>query len=379
MPSEIPSIADVKDLQGKYVLVRAPFNVPVQNGVVANAFRLKQSLATINFLREQKARIILISHIGRKEDETLAPVYAALQEYFPLSFSSQIVGETTRLLRDALQDGEVLLLENLRQDEREVDNDSNFAHELALLADIYVNDDFAASHRAHASLEAICAFLPSYVGLGFLKEYTELSRAMSPKHPALFILGGAKFETKMPLVLKYLDIYDDIFIGGALANDLFKAKGYDVGKSLVSDANFESSPLLAHPKIKLPVDVVAVKDGVKRITTPDAVAKDEAILDVGPESIAELQNTILRSETILWNGPMGNYENGYQEGTLACAQAVAAAHSYTVVGGGDTVAAIELLNLNDQYGFLSTAGGAMLTFLELGTLPALDALKRSGQ
>ena len=374
----IPSIADANlDLEGTYVLVRSPLNVPVEGGKVANAFRLKQALQTIEFLREKKARVILISHIGREAHETLAPVFEALREYIPLSFCPQVTGEQPTSLRNSMHNGDVLLLENLRQDTRETENEITLAQELAALADVYVNDDFAASHRAHASLSAICALLPSYAGLSFLQEYTELSKVMSPKHPALFILGGAKFETKMPLVEKYLDIYDDIFIGGALANDFFKAKGYEVGDSLVSDASLGDSALLSHPKIKLPVDVVVVKNGVSRVTTPDAILPGEMILDVGPKSIESLESTIMRSHTILWNGPMGNYEHGYPEQTLALARLITSSDAYTVVGGGDTVAAIESLGLNEAYGFLSTAGGAMLTFLEMGTLPALEALQSS--
>lgn len=372
----IPSIKDVGNLSGKYVLVRAPLNVPVKDGKVTNAFRLKQSLETIMYLKDAGARVILISHIGRKEDESLAPVFEALSSYMPLSFSGEIMGEKTQALRDALQDGEVLLLENLRSDAREVANDVGFAQELASLAEVYVNDDFAASHRAHASLDAICDLIPSYAGLGFLHEYEELSKVIEPQNPSLFILGGAKFETKMPLVEKFLPLYDSIFIGGALMNDFFKAKGYEVGTSLVSDFSLEGSPLLSHPKIELPVDiVVANKDGVRRTTVPTDVMQDEAILDVGPQSVVLLSERIKDAKTILWNGPLGNYEYGYPEQTLACAEAIASSGAYSVVGGGDTVAAIEKLDLQDKFGFLSTAGGAMLTFLELGTLPALEALE----
>jgi len=372
--NKLPTIQDVEDLAGKYVLVRASLNVPIKDAKVSNAFRLEQSFATIRFLIEKRARVILISHIGRKEEETLYPVYEALCDSFPLTFSPEVTGETTTHLRNELQNGEVLLIENLRRDPREVANDAAFAAELASLADIYVNDDLAASHRAHASLHAICALLPSYVGLGFLHEYEELSKGMNPSSPSLFILGGAKFETKMPLVEKYLSIYDHIFIGGALANDFFKARGLEVGTSLVSEVSLEGSPLLSHPKILLPVDVTAVKDGVPHIAKAEDVTKDESILDIGPESIEMLKPYISQARSILWNGPMGNYENGYQKATLECAQAIARSDAYSIVGGGDTVAAIESLNAQDEYGFLSTAGGAMLTFLETGSLVALDAL-----
>ncbi len=370
----IPNIVDVTDLEGTYVLVRVSLNVPVADGKVTNSFRIEKCLPTIKHLMSKGARVILCSHIGRKEDESLAPVYEALREFVPVRFSPEVVGETTTRMCNELQNGEVLLLENVRSDAREVQNSPAFAAELAELADIFVNDDFAASHRTHASLHAICALLPSYAGLNFIHEYTELSKVMHPESPSLFILGGAKFETKMPLVEKYLDIYDHIFIGGALSNDFFKAKGFEVGTSLVSEMSLHDNHLLSHPKILLPVDVTAVKNEVPRVTQPNMVGKDESILDVGPKTIEMLTTYVRQARTVLWNGPMGNYENGFQRETLACAKLVAEAEAYTVVGGGDTVAAIESLHVADRYSFLSTAGGAMLMFLEEGTLPALDAL-----
>ncbi len=370
----VPSIEDCKDLEGKYVIVRASLNVPVADGRVANAFRLMQSLPTISYLQKQKARIILISHIGRDEKETLYPVFEALCSHIDLKFSPEVTGETTTQLRNDLKDGEVLLLENVRRDPREAENDMDFARELASLGDIFVNDDFAASHRAHASLHAICTLLPSYAGLGFLHEYEELLKVMQPQSPSLFILGGAKVETKMPRVEKYLGIYDHIFIGGALANDFFKAKGYEVGLSLVSDVSLKDSPLLSHPKIVLPLDVTVAADGASHVAQPQGVQPSEAILDVGPATIESLAPYIRDAKTILWNGPMGNYEKGFQKETLDLAQAIARSDAYSVVGGGDTVAAIESLHAEDEYGFLSTAGGAMLTFLEEGTLSALEAL-----
>jgi phosphoglycerate kinase len=376
MEHSIPSIKDVENLAGTYVFVRASLNVPIKDGKVANAFRLQQSLKTIQFLVEKRARVILCSHLGR-DGESLFPVYEALSASLDIQFCPEVVGETATAMRNSLENGGVLLLENVRRDAREEENDIHFAEELAALADIFVNDDFAASHRAHASLHAICTLLPSYAGLGFLLEYEELSKVMSPESPSLFILGGAKFETKMPLVEKYLKIYDHIFIGGALANDFFKAKGFEVGTSLVSDISLEGSPLLSEPKILIPIDVTAVKDEVPHVTTPDGVATDESILDIGPETMNMLLPYIREAKTILWNGPMGNYENGYQKETLACAQAIARSDAYSVVGGGDTVAAIESLHAEDEYSFLSTAGGAMLTFLEEGSLPAIEALLSS--
>jgi phosphoglycerate kinase len=377
MESKIRNIAQCGSLEGKYVLVRSSLNVPVSDGKVTNSFRVTQSLSTIQFLIEKKAKVILCSHIGREESETLKPIYDVLREYMNIAFSPEIIGETTTQMRNELKDGEVLLLENLRRDPREVGNDPQFAQELALLADIYVNDDFAASHRAHASLHAICSLLPSYIGLNFIQEYEELSKLMRPQSPSLFILGGAKFETKMPLVEKYLEIYDHVFVGGALVNDFFKAKGFEVGTSLISDVSLSGSSLVNHPKIILPVDVTVVTEKGSRITTPEDVHPDESIRDVGPKTLELLATYTSQAHTILWNGPLGNYENGYQVQTLACAKLIADSDAYSVVGGGDTVASIESLGLTSQYNFLSTAGGAMLTFLELGTMPALEALKNS--
>lgn len=374
----IPSIETVTDLKGKFVFLRASLNVPVENGVVQNQFRILHSLQTLKFLIENGAKVILCSHLGKDGSESLAPVYEVLKQHVPIVFSPEVVGSQTTLLRNELQDGEVLLLENVRKHDGEMTDDVSFANELALLADIFVNDDFAASHRAHASLHAICEFLPSYVGINFMHEYEELSKAMNPQSPSLFILGGAKFETKMPLVEKFLSLYDHVFIAGALANDFFKAKGFEVGTSLVSDISLEGSPLITHPKILIPVDVTVAKGEHRRVTTLDDVKDDESILDAGPQTTQMLKQYIEEAKTILWNGPLGNYEGGFQEQTITCAKYIADSGAYTVVGGGDTVASIEALHNEEKYSFLSTAGGAMLTFLELGSLPALDAiLKKS--
>lgn len=370
---KVKDITSAGDVNGKYVFLRSPLNVPVADGVVQNAFRIHQAMETISYLTQHGARVLLCSHLGKDGSESLLPVYEELKKNYTITLSPEVLGSTTQTLRDNLRDGEVLLLENVRKDEREMKNDSDFAAQLAALADLYVNDDFAASHRAHASLSAICNFLPAYAGLSFVHEYEELQKALQPQSPALFILGGAKFETKMPLVEKFLDLYDNIFIGGALANDFFKAKGYEVGTSLVSEMSLEDNPLVSHAKILLPVDVTVVQNGISRIALVTDVHPNESIKDIGPQTLALLAPYIRDAKTILWNGPVGNYEGGFKEYTLACAKLIGASSAYSVVGGGDTVASIEELNNQDQYNFLSTAGGAMLTFLEEGTLPALDA------
>jgi phosphoglycerate kinase len=374
MHKTLPSVTSKTDWHDVYVLVRSSINVPITNGVVTNAFRLSRGVSTINYLRQAGAKIIVCGHIGSDGVASVEPVAAALREYFPVTVSPEVVGDETNRLRALMQPGDVLLLENLRREPGEKKNEEAFVAKLVALADVYVNDAFPASHRTHASVVGVPTQLPSFVGHNFLHEYTELQKALEPSNPALFLLGGAKFDTKMPLVEKFLSLYDHIFIGGALANDFFKALGYEVGVSLVSDVSLVGSPLLTEPKILLPVDVVVDGPQGKRICAPTEVQSGERILDAGPATVAMLQPYIVAAATVLWNGPFGNFEAGYGDQTTATAKLIAQTKGYSVIGGGDTIAAIEALGNHDSYGFLSTAGGAMLTYLELGTLPAIEAI-----
>jgi len=371
------SVTKCPDLEGKYVFLRSSINVPIVDNEVRNQFRITRGIATVQYLVSKGARVIIAGHVGSDGSQSAQPITDVFSQYVPTQFSSQIFGEETTSKRDALQNGEVLLLENLRSDPREKKNDVDFAKELASFADVYVNDAFAASHREHASLNAITQFLPSYAGLNFMHEYEELSKALTPEHPALFLLGGAKFDTKMPLVEKFLDVYDHVFIGGALANDFFKAQGYEVGGSLVSDVSLVDSPLLTNQKIILPIDVIVQKNETSRVCAPSEVQSDERIMDAGPETIQMLAKYIEGAQMVLWNGPFGDYEHEFADQTITTAKYIAEAKGYSVIGGGDTVASIEELNCQEKYNFLSTAGGAMLTFLELGTLPAITALENS--
>jgi len=371
------SVTECDSLEGKYVFLRSSINVPITNGEVTNQFRITRGLATVQYLVSKGARVIIAGHVGSNGDISTKPIANIFAAQVPVVCSDEVIGAHTQKLRDELKNGEVLLIENLRSQDGEKKNDKIFAKSLADLADIYVNDAFAASHREHASLGAITCFLPSYVGLNFVHEYQELTKALTPDSPSLFLLGGAKFDTKMPLVEKFLEIYDVVFIGGALANDFFKAKGYETGKSLVSEVSLIDSPLLGHKKILLPMDVTVEKDGISRVTTPDDVRADERILDTGPQTVKMLTEYIEKAQMVLWNGPFGDYEHGFEEQTIEVAKTIAQASGYSVIGGGDTVAAIEELCCQEKYNFLSTAGGAMLTFLELGTLPAIQALANS--
>jgi phosphoglycerate kinase len=373
-PVALPDIEGCGILEGKRVLLRAPLNVPVKDGAVENAFRLQTLIPTINILKEKGARIILLGHIGRDQSQSLRPVYEALEQLIPLQGFIPLTGDETQRSIENLQNGEVIMLENVRSHEGEQANDAAFAKLLASYGDFYVNDAFADSHRAHASVVGIPALLPSCFGLSFIQEYEALTLAMRPQSPSLFILGGAKFETKLPLIEKYLAIYDHVFIGGALANDFFKAKGLEVGVSLVSDSELNLETLFQNERLLLPVDVTVKGESGIRESAPEEVRPDENMLDVGPLTIEMLRPYVEEAKTILWNGPVGNYEGGFSAYTESCAKLISENDAYSVIGGGDTIAAIESLQLENKFGFLSTAGGAMLVFLESGTLPGIDAI-----
>ncbi len=372
----LKSITEVPDLQGKYVLVRTSFNVPLVEGKVRNDFRLKRAIPTLQFLRDQGARAILISHIGREPQETLKPVFEELNNTLAMTWGGVITDFKFIDIKNAMQDGDIVMCENLRQDEREEANDEELAKIIAQYGDLFVNDAFAEAHREHASTFGVAKILPAYAGITLKEEVDNLSKMMEPAHPSILLLGGAKFETKMPLVEKYLDLYDHVFIGGALAHDVLKARGLEMGKSLISDVSLVGSPFLWSEKLLVPIDVVV--DGPNGVVTKpvDAVLPDEIIYDFGPETVMMLKPYIDNAKTILWNGPFGNYEKGFEEGTEAVAQLVAVSDGFSVIGGGDTVAAVNNLNLADKFGFMSIGGGSMLTFLEHGETPALEVLEK---
>lgn len=371
---DIPTIEQVADLKGKRVLLRASLNVPIVDGKVRSDFRLNRTLQTMNFLHEAGAVTLIIGHIGRDPHETLRPVYEHLSKLLPITFV-----ERPEALPDRSADivpGSLFMLENLRSFPGETENDPEFVELLASHAELYVSDAFSDAHREHASIVGIPARLPSYLGILLADEIKNLTGALAPEHPALFILGGAKFETKAPLIRKFLDTYDEVFVGGALAHDLFKAKGWNIGRSISSEEQLDVKDVLAHPHLLLPQDVmVETHDGSKLVKSSQEVGEDETILDAGPQTVADLLSRAADARFILWNGPLGNYERGYKEQTEMLARGLADAPADCVVGGGDTVASIASLNLIDTYAFVSTGGGAMLEFLQDGTLPGIEALK----
>lgn len=379
------TIRDSKLVNNIPILVRAPLNVPLEQGRVTNDYRLRRALPTIRYLCERGARVVLASHIGEQGTETLEPVAKALGKLVPnVSFCPETIGERPRAMIRALAPGHILVLENLRRNRGEQQNDSAFAHELAALADIFVQDSFDTCHRPHASIIGVPKLLPSYAGLLLEEEVSELSQALTPKHSALAVIGGAKFATKEAVLTALLATYDHVFIGGALANDFLKAAGHSVGKSLSSDTDTSTiKKLLANPKLVLPVDSLVIPANAMgardartraRIASLGQVQSDESILDNGPGTSALLAHLAQKSKSILWNGPLGKYENGFIDATDAFARAVAASGAHSVVGGGDTVASIERLGLLSHFSFVSTGGGAMLDFLAKGTLPGITAL-----
>ncbi|HEY4493932.1 MAG TPA: phosphoglycerate kinase [Candidatus Paceibacterota bacterium] len=369
------SIKGLRNIKGKKVLVRVDFNVPVKDGKVEDDFRIKKALPTIEFLTTKGAKIILITHLGKGGD-TLAPVAKSLNKFIKAEFTGEILGPKSTQAVANMQDGEVVLLENLRNDKGEKECSQFFAMNLAKLADIYVNEAFPVDHRQDASLVLLPKLIPAYAGLQLEKEVKNLSKVFDkPKHPFLFILGGAKFSTKLPLIEKYLKLADHVFIGGALLNDLLKAKGYEVGRSLLSDENFGIEKIIGNKKIIVPADVVVEdKSGKLLAKKIDEVEKNDYILDIGQESIQALEPYIQKSKLILWNGPLGKYEAGGGGATKEILKMVAGSKAESIIGGGDTVALISEMKMEDKFSFVSTGGGATLEFLDKGTLPAIQAL-----
>lgn len=375
------SVRDIPILENIPVLVRAALNVPVEHGKVTNTFRLRRALPTIEFLRKEHARVVLIGHLGEKGTETFAPVYEALKALITgIDFCPVTTGPEARAAVRSLAPGGVLLLENLRRDTGEVSNDPRFAAALAELADVFVEDAFDVCHRSHASVVGLPELLPAYAGLLVEEEVRELSKALMPGSPSLAIIGGAKFSTKEPVLNRLLEAYERVFVGGALANDFIRASGKPVGKSLISSDADERAirGILSNRRLMLPLDEVIAPPGSRRaaghLVPLDGVPAQEAVLDDGPKTIAALAELAKNAKTILWNGPLGNYENGFTDGTETLAKVIAASSAHSVIGGGDTVAAIEKLGLLRQFSFISTGGGAMLDFLAKGTLPGLEAL-----
>ena len=386
------SLRDI-DAAHKTVLARVDFNVPLADGAVADDARLRATIPTIDYLRERQAKLILVSHLGRPkgavvDDLRLAPVAERLADLLglPVLTACDCVGPEVEAAVQALRPGAVLLLENVRFHAGEERNDPGFARRLASLADLFVNDAFGAAHRAHASTVGVTAFLPSVAGLLMEREIATLSRLLeSPAHPFVALVGGAKISTKIGVLTHLLDTLDVLVAGGGIANTLLKAQGAAVGRSLVEDEQLGvAADFLARAKergvrVLLPADVVVGAPGepagAAEVVGSDAVPPDLMIGDVGPRTVAEIQACLASARTVLWNGPLGLFEEERFAGsTRAIALALAEAPAVTIVGGGETVAAVEACGVADAITHVSTGGGATLEFLEGIELPGVAAL-----
>ncbi|MBR7113557.1 MAG: phosphoglycerate kinase [Firmicutes bacterium] len=384
----------IRDAQLKYkkVLMRVDFNCPIKDGVVSDDTRIRAALPTIEYLLEQNVALILCSHLGRPKGEknpkyTLEPVAARLAELLParkVKFAADCLGEETAAQVAELRFGEVLLLENVRYYAEEEKNDMVFASKLASYADLYVNDAFGTAHRAHASTCGVANLLPAYAGFLLEKEIRALDSVLSsPDHPFVAVVGGAKISDKLAVVENLLPKVDALLIGGGMANTLLAAQGHNMQSSLVEEGMLDwCKHLLALPdagKLVLPVDVRAAAtfaaDAENTVVGVDAIPEGWQALDVGPATSALFAEKMTGAKTVFWNGPLGVFEfPAFAAGTFACAQAVAESGAFSVVGGGDSVAAINKSGLAYRIGHISTGGGASLEFLEGKTLPGVAAL-----
>ncbi|MFZ2886435.1 MAG: phosphoglycerate kinase [Minisyncoccia bacterium] len=368
-----------EELRGKKVLVRAGLDLPVnEKGEVTDMFRVKKSLATFRYLKDAGAKTIILTKIGRDPKDTNEPVAGVLKYHIDVTYIPDITGHLAMSAINAMRDGEFVLLENLQQDPGEIANDVEFAKKIAALGELYVNDCFPSAHRESAGMTTVPTLLPSYAGIQFQEEVTQLSKALNPPHPAFAIIGGAKFETKIPVINLFLQKYDHTFVTGALANDVFKAEGLPVGRSRVS-VELPPPAVIGHARFIAPNDVTAQRsDGHAYVKKPKDIESDDKIVDIGPDTVALIAPHIERANFIIWNGPTGLYEEGFLSYTHAIAEIVArrvAAGAQCVIGGGDTIAALQESGIKEEdLGFLSTGGGAMLEYLVKGTLPGIEAL-----
>ncbi|WP_217595868.1 phosphoglycerate kinase [Cohnella sp. GbtcB17] len=386
------SVRDV-NVSGLKVFVRVDFNVPLENGAITDDTRIRETLPTVKYLIENGAKVILASHLGRPKGEVveelrLTPVAARLSELLgkPVAKADEAVGAAVQAKVDALQNGDVLLLENVRFYPGEEKNDPELAKQFAALADLFVNDAFGAAHRAHASTEGIAHHLPAVSGLLMEKELDVLGKALNdPDRPFTAIVGGSKVKDKIDVIDKMIEIADNIIIGGGISYTFFKSQGYEIGQSLLDESKLEKVKEFVEKakqlgkKLYLPVDLV-ISDDFKsdkniEIVNIDGIRPDWEGVDIGPKTREIYADVIKNSKLVVWNGPMGVFEvEGFSNGTRAVAQACADTSAYTVIGGGDSAAAAEKFKLADKMDHISTGGGASLEFMEGKALPGVVAL-----
>lgn len=381
------------EVKGKRVFVRVDFNVPMEDGKITDDTRIRAALPTISYLVEKGAKVILASHLGRpkgevKEELRLTAVGERLSELMgkPVTKLDESIGETVEQAVGNMNDGDIVLLENVRFHKGEEKNDPALAESFAKLADVYVNDAFGAAHRAHATTAGIAEFLPAVSGLLMEKEIDVLGKALSnPERPFTAIIGGAKVKDKIGVIENLLEKVDHLIIGGGLSYTFSKAQGYDIGKSLLEEDKIELAKTFIEKaaekgvQLHMPVDAVVAnefsKDAETKVVDIDQIPSDWMGLDIGPKTAAEYANVIKSSKLVIWNGPMGVFEmDPFANGTKAVAKAVAETKGYTIIGGGDSAAAVEKFNVADKMDHISTGGGASLEFMEGKELPGVVAL-----
>ena len=386
------SVKDI-DLNGKRVLVRCDFNVPLKDGVITNDKRIVAALPTIKYLSDEGARVILCSHLGRPKGEwlpeaSLAPVAVRLSELLgkPVRMSRDVIGEDAKDISATLKDGEIALLENVRYYKEETKNDPEFAKELASLADVFVNDAFGTAHRAHASTAGVADYLPAVCGFLIQKEIKVMGGALeNPVRPFVAVLGGAKVSDKIGVITNLLNKVDTLIVGGAMAYTFLKAQGHSVGTSLCEDDKLELSKEILEKaaekgvRFLLPVDHVGAEkfdESAEAVAVPGADIPDGLMgMDIGPETVKLYSEALSGAGTVIWNGPMGVFEfKQFSEGTLALAKAIADSNAISIIGGGDSVAAVTKLGFADKMTHISTGCGASLEFLEGKELPGIAAL-----
>jgi len=388
------TIDDV-EVGGRRVLVRVDFNVPIAEGRIVDDLRIREELPTLRALRDRGARVIVVTHLGRPnrkvvEELRVAPVAARLGELLgtPVRVAGDVVGESAQELSRTLRDGEVGMLENVRFEPGEEANDPAFARKLAALADVYVNDAFGTAHRAHASTEGVGHILPAVAGYLMIRELRMLGAVLeNPKRPLVAIIGGAKISTKIGVLRHLLPRVDTLWVGGAMACTFYQALGEETGTSLVEPDQVETARALLQEShtpgggdLRLPVDVVVARDAQStrdtEVVSWKAIPSDRMVVDIGPDSAAQIAESCAGAGTVVWNGPLGIYEvDAFAEGTRRVAQALADSGATTVVGGGDLAAALDHLGLAGRITFISTGGGATLEFLEGRVLPGVAVLR----
>lgn len=383
-----------EQLEGKVVLVRVDFNVPIDNGVISDDTRIRASLPSIRYLIEHHARVVLVSHLGRpggsvEKSLSLSPIAEKLSHLLGklVQMAPDSQGEEVRELVRQLGNGELMLLENIRFHKGETSNSRGFAKDLASLADVFVQDAFGSSHRAHASTTGVAKFLPSYAGLLVQKEIQFLNNAIqSPERPLVAIIGGAKVSTKIGALNALLDVVDVLVIGGAMVFTFLKAQGYEVGKSLWEENKLNVAKAFlkkaesSNVEVVFPVDQVVSSecsvDSEPSVVSSFLIPEDEMGLDIGPESVTLITDKISSAKTVVWNGPLGVFEvPPFSKGTFDVARYLAQSKVTSIVGGGDLVSAFSQLGLKDLITHVSTGGGASLEFLEGRVLPGIDILR----